>query len=89
MWLSSAIRPPARPSASPYPSGAHCGLAAPPSSLDGGTAEEVERLAHVATGMALEVNGGVRVLDAPEWTERRQALRRIDSRPPGIADTYR
>jgi len=39
-----------------------------------GDAEQLELWTQVVTGMELEANGGVRVLDATTWLERRQKL---------------
>ena len=39
-----------------------------------GTAEQIELWAQAVTGMELEADGGVRILDAEAWEERRQKL---------------
>jgi WD40 repeat protein len=39
-----------------------------------GTAEQLELWAQVVTGMELQADGGVRVLDAAAWQDRRQRL---------------
>jgi hypothetical protein len=40
-----------------------------------GTPEEIEHWAQVATGMELESNGAIRMLEPAEWHARRQRLR--------------
>jgi WD40 repeat protein len=39
-----------------------------------GSARELELRAQIATGMELEENGGIHILDAAEWRSRRKAL---------------
>jgi WD40 repeat protein len=39
-----------------------------------GAADQIERWVQMMTGMELDANGGVRVLDAAAWLERRQQL---------------
>src|SRR5262245_11722976 len=40
-----------------------------------GSSEEVELGSQVTTGLELESDGGVRILDAAEWQERRHELK--------------
>jgi eukaryotic-like serine/threonine-protein kinase len=46
-----------------------------------GTRESLELWAQVVTGMELEADGGVRVLDAVEWRTRRDRLRGFEPPP--------
>jgi WD40 repeat protein len=46
-----------------------------------GTAEQIELWAQVATGMELEADGSVRVLDAAGWQSRRRELKGLETKP--------
>jgi WD40 repeat protein/serine/threonine protein kinase len=43
-----------------------------------GSAEAIEIWAQVTTGMELEADGGVRILDAAQWQDRRQTFLKIE-----------
>ncbi|HKB04475.1 MAG TPA: hypothetical protein VKD90_19790, partial [Gemmataceae bacterium] len=51
-----------------------------------GTAEQLELWAQVKTGMVLEADGGVRILDALEWQDRRRKLIGTELLDSGAAD---
>jgi WD40 repeat protein len=44
-----------------------------------GSAEQIELWAQVTTGMELEADGGVRILDAVQWQDRRQKLLNLEN----------
>jgi WD40 repeat protein len=47
-----------------------------------GTADQIELWAQVATGMELEADGGVRILDAAEWQKKRHELVQVVEAKP-------
>jgi WD40 repeat protein len=54
-----------------------------------GTPEQIELWAQVATGMELEANGSVRILDATQWNHRSREIEQSGLLLPGMREVHR